>query len=94
MVTMVGALHRKFVPAKVVRELCDAAKPGGLVVMTQVVYEADASFTVELEDEMRCMEEEGLWKRLEMQRVEDYLLDPYQPDGWACGSVYLYQKSL
>uniref|UniRef100_A0A8C6WSN9 Methyltransferase domain-containing protein n=1 Tax=Neogobius melanostomus TaxID=47308 RepID=A0A8C6WSN9_9GOBI len=94
-VTIVGALYPGFVPVKVVPELCKAAKPGGLVVMTRGNYQRPEhfSYTQELHLEMDRMEQEGLWRRLEVRRVEHYLSDPHQPRGIVQGSVYIYQKN-
>ncbi|XP_033836572.1 methyltransferase-like protein 27 [Periophthalmus magnuspinnatus] len=93
-VTIVGALYPGFVPVKVVRELCHAAKPGGLVVLTRGNYQRPDhfSYTQDLHSELRSMEQEGLWKCLELRQVEHYLSDPHQPQGVIQGSVYIYQK--
>lgn len=93
-VMMVGVLHKKYLPVEVVRELCQAAKPGGLVVMTKANYQTNDSYTEDLLRELGRMEEEGLWKQLEVQVVNKYMMDPSHTEGWVSGTSYIYQKTL
>uniref|UniRef100_A0A8C6UUN5 Methyltransferase type 11 domain-containing protein n=1 Tax=Neogobius melanostomus TaxID=47308 RepID=A0A8C6UUN5_9GOBI len=95
-VTMTGCLYRKYVPVEVIRELCQVAKPGGLVVMARGNYQTpdNASFSEELQREMDRMEEEGLWKKLEVLQEEHYCTNYYQLGDSLPGSVYLYQKAV
>uniref|UniRef100_A0A3B3ZH36 Methyltransferase domain-containing protein n=1 Tax=Periophthalmus magnuspinnatus TaxID=409849 RepID=A0A3B3ZH36_9GOBI len=67
---------------------------GGLVVLTRGNYQRPDhfSYTQDLHSELRSMEQEGLWKCLELRQVEHYLSDPHQPQGVIQGSVYIYQK--
>uniref|UniRef100_A0A8C6U605 Methyltransferase type 11 domain-containing protein n=1 Tax=Neogobius melanostomus TaxID=47308 RepID=A0A8C6U605_9GOBI len=96
-VTLTGCLLRQYVPVEVIREVCQVAKPGGLVVMARGNHQTpdNASYTEELQREMQRMEEEGLWKKLEVLQVEHYFGNYNQLD-WLhnSGSVYLYQKAV
>lgn len=86
-VAIVGTLYPGFVPVSVVRELCNAAKPGGLIVMTRGNYQRPAHilYTAELHCELEQMERAGLWREVEVS-------DPHQPQEVLSGSIYLYQK--
>lgn len=46
-----------------------------------------------LEHELKQMEEEGLWSRVEVTEVEDWeRAVSEQEDGYISGAVYLYKK--
>ncbi|XP_071395029.1 methyltransferase-like protein 27 [Centroberyx affinis] len=102
-VIMVGALAVGFVPISVVRELCQATKPGGFVCMTRGDYRAEEStyqFKADLEREFQLMEEEGLWTRVESKETDKFLMDIKRgakdmlTAEYLSGCVYLYRKSL
>uniref|UniRef100_A0A8C6UXD3 Methyltransferase domain-containing protein n=1 Tax=Neogobius melanostomus TaxID=47308 RepID=A0A8C6UXD3_9GOBI len=87
-VTMTGCLYRKYVPVEVIRELCQVAKPGirhGCGSSLEGVWHLR---------EMDRMEEEGLWKKLEVLQEEHYCTNYYQLGDSLPGSVYLYQKAV
>uniref|UniRef100_UPI003AAD9DAE methyltransferase-like protein 27 n=1 Tax=Centroberyx gerrardi TaxID=166262 RepID=UPI003AAD9DAE len=98
-VIMVGALRIGFAPVSVVRELCHATKPGGLVCMTRIDYtESGYDYKADLERELQLMEEEGLWTRIDTEETDKYMLDVYTDNVkhgiYRAGRVYLYKKSL
>uniref|UniRef100_UPI003AAEC440 methyltransferase-like protein 27 isoform X1 n=1 Tax=Centroberyx gerrardi TaxID=166262 RepID=UPI003AAEC440 len=71
-VVIAGALSLGHVPVPVVRELCKAAKPGGYVCMTTRVDEENAEYKAALESELKRMEDEGLWRRVEVPEVKEW----------------------
>eukprot|EP00066_Takifugu_rubripes_P018403 XP_011607669.1 PREDICTED: uncharacterized protein LOC101065218 [Takifugu rubripes] len=91
-------------PVSVIRELCGATKPGGLVCMARGDY-AITSETIrydkEFESERQLMEEEeGLWKLLDIKHLDSYMTDlqtnpvsKVVEERNITGNVYLYQKS-
>ncbi|XP_062340927.1 methyltransferase-like protein 27 [Osmerus eperlanus] len=95
LVVIVGALSVGQVPVVVVRELCQAAKPGGYVCMTTRGNHDNVDYKASLEHELDLMEVEGLWCRVMVTEVENWeraVSD--QEDGYIPGAVYLYQRSL
>ncbi|TKS82765.1 Methyltransferase-like protein 27 [Collichthys lucidus] len=95
-VIMVGALDDGFAPVSVVRELCHAAKPGGLVCMARGDHRATSShrYKKDLERELQLMEEDGLWSPVRVQHVHRYMQDPHEEEErYITGNVYLYRKS-
>ncbi|XP_071395027.1 methyltransferase-like protein 27 [Centroberyx affinis] len=105
-VIMVGALGVGFVPVSVVRELCQATKPGGFVCMTRGDHRVESTyqFKADLEKEFQLMEEEGLWTCVEAKETDKYMRNVYdinmrdmrdvQEEEYISGSVYLYRKSI
>ncbi|XP_077361151.1 methyltransferase-like protein 27 isoform X2 [Festucalex cinctus] len=92
-VTLVGGLSSTHIPVKVIRELCQAAKQGGLICMTTRANHDNAIFKVALEAEMKQMEEEGLWRRVEVADVSEFQYNVTDnEDGYNPGCVYLFQR--
>jgi len=92
-VVIVGALSVGQVPVGVVRELCKSAKPGGYICMTTRSNHDNLEYKAALERELKQMEEEELWSRIEVTEVEDWeRAVSEQEDGYISGSVYLYKK--
>ncbi|KAM3613850.1 uncharacterized protein V6R79_005911 [Siganus canaliculatus] len=77
-VIIVGALDAGFIPVSVVRELCHASKPGGLVCMARGdhVGEAARKYQEDLERELQLMEEEGLWSLVSTREEPRYMENP------------------
>ncbi|XP_035991452.1 methyltransferase-like protein 27 isoform X2 [Fundulus heteroclitus] len=102
LVVLVGGLGVGFAPVCVVRELCEAAKPGGLICVARGNHTTpeEREFGVHLNREVQLMEEEGLWSRVAVRQVDRYMLDPQlktkvQGDMvYIPGSLYLYRKSV
>uniref|UniRef100_A0AAV2MFB1 Uncharacterized protein n=1 Tax=Knipowitschia caucasica TaxID=637954 RepID=A0AAV2MFB1_KNICA len=67
---------------------------GGLVVMTRGNYQRPThlSYSQDLQWELNSMEQEGLWKCLEVRPLDHYLSDPHEPRSIIQGSVCVYQK--
>ncbi|XP_068425390.1 methyltransferase-like protein 27 [Clinocottus analis] len=105
-VIIVGALDPGFVPVTIVRELCHAAKPGGLVCMSRGDHSGAAGqqYKKELERELQQMQEEGLWSQVGLKYTDRYMedlhLDPervqelQQEQRFISGTAYLYKKAL
>lgn len=92
-VVIVGALSIGQVPVDVVRDLCKSAKPGGYICMTTRSNRDNLEYKDALERELKQMEEEALWSRVEVTEVEDWeRAVSEQEDGYISGSVYLYKK--
>ncbi|XP_035529043.1 methyltransferase-like protein 27 [Morone saxatilis] len=104
-VIIVGALDAGFAPVGVVRELCHAAKPGGLVCMARGEHTGTPAnqYKKDLERELQLMEEEGLWSPVGIKQTDRYMEDPHlsaerakdmQEERYISGTVYLYKKSI
>ncbi|KAK5921525.1 hypothetical protein CgunFtcFv8_018883 [Champsocephalus gunnari] len=105
-VMLVGGLGAGFAPVSVVRELCHAAKPGGLVCMTRGDHRGSPSehYGKDLQRELQLMEDEGLWRPAGHKRTLRYMQDPYlsgegvrdllPEERFLSGTVYLFQKSI
>ncbi|XP_051916554.1 methyltransferase-like protein 27 isoform X1 [Hippocampus zosterae] len=92
-VTISGALSSSHIPAKVIRELWRAAKRGGLVCMSTPAKSDNIAYKVALEGEMKKMEDEGLWRRVEVTHVSEFQRGVSdQERGYVPGCVYLFQK--
>ncbi|XP_075934612.1 methyltransferase-like protein 27 isoform X1 [Anarhichas minor] len=101
-----GALDSGFAPVSVVRELCNAAKPGGFVCMSRGDHTGTAGdeYKKDLERELQLMEEEGLWNPAGLKRADRYMEDPHlspervkelpKEERYISGTVYLYKKSI
>lgn len=96
-----GAQDAGFVPVSVCRELCCAAKPGGLVCMSRGHHTDVESqeYTKSLDREIQRMEEEGLWRQVGIHRTNIYMKNPHvdlkkdtEKTPVIPGTVYLYQK--
>ncbi|XP_062279061.1 methyltransferase-like protein 27 [Scomber scombrus] len=99
-VIIVGALGVGFAPVSIIRELCQAAKPGGYVCMARGQHTGPAASRYQqvLEEELQRMEEEGLWRRAGVQLTDRYMKEPPSVCGkeqshFISGCVYLYQKT-
>ncbi|XP_041650247.1 methyltransferase-like protein 27 [Cheilinus undulatus] len=98
-VILVGALAPGFIPVSVVRELCQAARPGGLVCLVRGNHRgADSDrYRVELHSELWRMEEAGLWSLLGTNHCDRYMIDTHlsqQGEPFISGMVHLYRKSM
>ncbi|XP_020515305.2 methyltransferase-like protein 27 [Labrus bergylta] len=98
-VILVGALSPGFIPVSVVRELCHAAKPGGLVCMVRGEHRGAEHdmYQCDLQRELQLMEEEGLWGQLAVQHTDRYMNDTFpdpdqQGELFLSGTAYLYKK--
>ncbi|XP_019752205.1 methyltransferase-like protein 27 [Hippocampus comes] len=92
-VTISGGLSSSHVPAKAIRELLRAAKRGGLVCMSTRANRDNVAYKVALEGEMKKMEDEGLWRRVEVTRVSRFERGVSDHEGGHVpGCVYLFQK--
>ncbi|XP_069575861.1 methyltransferase-like protein 27 isoform X2 [Brachyistius frenatus] len=92
-IVIVGALSVGQVPVCMVRQLCKSAKPGGYICMTTRSNQDNVEYKAALESELRQMEEEGLWTRVEVTEVKDWeRAVSEQEDGYISGAVYLYKK--
>ncbi|XP_077402069.1 methyltransferase-like protein 27 [Vanacampus margaritifer] len=88
-----GALSVNHIPVKVIRELCQAAKQGGLICVTTRGNRDNAGYKAALEGEMKQMEEEGLWRRVEVTDVSEFQREVSDDeDGYTPGCVYLFQR--
>ncbi|XP_065143084.1 methyltransferase-like protein 27 isoform X2 [Paramisgurnus dabryanus] len=94
-VIIVGALSVGQVPLTVIRELCEAAKPGGYVCMTTRGNADNREYKGELEQMIRSLEEEKKWSCVTVVEVEEWEKAVSQKDdGYIPGAIYLYQKSI
>ncbi|XP_041657962.1 methyltransferase-like protein 27 [Cheilinus undulatus] len=102
-VVQVGALGPGFIPASVLKELCHAAKPGGLVCLVKGEHRGEENdrFNRELRSELQRLEDEGLWSQLRIKFVDRYMKDTHpdnrgdqQREQFIPGTVYLYKKSI
>ncbi|KAM9353162.1 methyltransferase-like protein 27 [Symphorus nematophorus] len=102
-VIIVGALGEGYVPVNVVRELCNAAKPGGYVCMSRVDKKSESGnkYKASLERELQLMEEEGLWARVVAEEMNKYMVDVFnenkdeqseQSEQYVEGKMFLYRK--
>ncbi|XP_054610451.1 methyltransferase-like protein 27 [Dunckerocampus dactyliophorus] len=92
-VVIVGALSVGHLHVKVIRELCQAAKQGGLICMTTRGNLDNASYKAALEDEIKQMEEEGLWRCVEVKEVKEWERAVREnEEGYIPGCVYLFKK--
>ncbi|XP_068186867.1 methyltransferase-like protein 27 [Antennarius striatus] len=92
-VVIVGALSVGQVPVHVVRELCKAAKAGGYICMTTRGNHDNAEYKVDLENELKQMEEEKLWTCVEVIVEKDWERAVSEHEhGYISGSVYIYKK--
>ncbi|KAF6715761.1 Williams-Beuren syndrome chromosomal region 27 protein [Oryzias melastigma] len=94
-VVTVGALSVGQVPVEVVRDLCEAAKPGGLICMTTRSNCDNLEYKIALERELKQMENDGLWTCVEVTDVKDWeRAVSEQEDGYISGAVYLFKKTV
>ncbi|XP_061902676.1 methyltransferase-like protein 27 [Entelurus aequoreus] len=92
-VLIVGALSVGHVPVEVIRELCQAAKQGGLICMTSRGHHDNAGYKLALEGEIKRMEEEGLWRGVEVLEVKEWERAVSEmEEGYIPGCVYLFKK--
>lgn len=92
-VIIVGALSVGQVPVNVVKELCMATKPGGFTCLTTRSNMDNLVYKASLEQELRVLEEQGLWKRVEVVTVDQWeRAVSHDEEGYIAGAVYLYQK--
>ncbi|XP_068187582.1 methyltransferase-like protein 27 [Antennarius striatus] len=92
-VVIVGGLTIGHVPVNVVRELFDFAKPGGYICMTTRDSCDNAEFKHALENELKQMEEEGLWTCVEVTKEREWIkMKPERGYNYMTGIVYLYKK--
>ncbi|XP_041658082.1 methyltransferase-like protein 27 [Cheilinus undulatus] len=92
-VTICGALTVDHVAISVIRELCNACKPGGLICMTCRHGEDNLEYKAALEREHKQMEEEGLWSCVAVTEVKNWSRSVTDAGGsYISGSIYLYKK--
>ncbi|XP_041659582.1 methyltransferase-like protein 27 [Cheilinus undulatus] len=101
-VILVGGLGPGFIPVRIVRELCSAAKPGGLVCLVRGEHRGAPSdrYKHELHTELKLMEEAGLWSLLATKHIDRYMVDAQantdgdqQGELFISGMAYLYRKA-
>ncbi|XP_061755164.1 methyltransferase-like protein 27 isoform X1 [Nerophis ophidion] len=92
-VLIVGALSVGHIRVEVIRELCRAAKQGGLICMTTRSNHDNAGYKLALEGETKRMEEEGLWRAVEVLEVKEWERAVSEmEEGYIPGCVYLFKK--
>nr|XP_020515303.1 methyltransferase-like protein 27 [Labrus bergylta] len=100
LVVIIGALRAGFVPVSVIRELWQAAKPGGYVCMSRVdpKSESGEKYKLSMKRELQQMEEEGLWSPMSTGDMKKYMMDVYhnqtEDEQYLDGTMYLYRKSI
>ncbi|KAM6995251.1 methyltransferase-like protein 27 [Tautogolabrus adspersus] len=102
LVVIVGALRDGFVPVSVIRELWQAAKPGGYVCMSRVDLKSESGekYKLCMKRELQQMEEEGLWTRVSTGQMNKYMMNVYhnykedENEPYLDGTMYLYRKSI
>lgn len=52
----------------------------------------DLAFTAELQREQKQMESEGIWRCVNVTRVENWIKSITAEPGYIPGSVYIYEK--
>ncbi|XP_074466235.1 methyltransferase-like protein 27 [Sebastes fasciatus] len=93
-VVICGALNANCLSVSVVRELCIACKTGGYVCMTCRHSPDNLEYITALERELEQMQDEGLWSRVAVTEVENFVrgVSAAQGDDYSSGYVYLYKK--
>ncbi|XP_028321914.1 methyltransferase-like protein 27 [Gouania willdenowi] len=92
-VVICGSLSIDHVPVCVVKELCSACKPGGLVFMTCRHGQDNMEYKESLERELKEMEEKGLWSCVEASEKKHWARGVVESEqNYISGSMYLYQK--
>ncbi|XP_054610446.1 methyltransferase-like protein 27 [Dunckerocampus dactyliophorus] len=92
-VLVVGGLSMGHIQVKAIRELCQAARQGGLICMTTRGNPENLSYKAALEDEIKRMEEEGLWCGVDVTEVKEWerAVNEHEED-YVPGCVYLFKK--
>nr|XP_057943817.1 methyltransferase-like protein 27 [Doryrhamphus excisus]XP_057943818.1 methyltransferase-like protein 27 [Doryrhamphus excisus]XP_057943819.1 methyltransferase-like protein 27 [Doryrhamphus excisus] len=92
-VLVVGGLSMGHLEVKVIRELCQAARQGGLICMTTRSNPGNLSYKAALEDEIKQMEEEGLWCGVDVTEEKEWerAVNEHE-EGYMSGCVYLFKK--
>ncbi|PWA28217.1 hypothetical protein CCH79_00018573 [Gambusia affinis] len=102
LVILAGGLGVGFTPVSVIRELCNAAKPGGLICLARGNHtsSAEKQYDADLDLELQVLVDEGLLSRVAVKKVERYMLDPQVEASrqdvdpvYITGTLYLYQKT-
>nr|XP_046248614.1 methyltransferase-like protein 27 isoform X2 [Scatophagus argus] len=101
-VVMVGALQPNLVPFSVLRDLCNVAKPGGLICLTKAQHRTvSEDFDAALERELQLLEDEGLWTHVGFKKSDRYMKDSNMMDRestqdkkFVGGSLFLFRKLL
>lgn len=92
-VVIVGALSVGQVPVSVVRDLYKSTKSGGYICLTTRGNQDNLDFKAALEQELKQMEGEGLWSRVEVTEIEKWeRAVSEKEEGYIPGAVYLYKK--
>ncbi|XP_068180197.1 methyltransferase-like protein 27 isoform X2 [Antennarius striatus] len=97
-VILAGGFGEGFVPVSVVRELCNAAKPGGWVCISRGAHSITPSaYEKNLERELKLLEEEGWWRLVGTKETNRYMEDPYvnpekEEDRFIMGVAYMFRK--
>ncbi|KAM9309928.1 methyltransferase-like protein 27 [Pholidichthys leucotaenia] len=102
-VIIIGSLRENLVPVTVIRELCNAAKPGGYICMStrNPKTKSGGEYNASMERELQLMEEEGLWVREASEEMKKYMINIYDEnsgkeensDNYLPGTLYLYRKT-
>ncbi|KAL4608417.1 Williams-Beuren syndrome chromosomal region 27 protein [Arapaima gigas] len=93
-VIIVGALSVGHVAVTVLKELWQAAKPGGYVCMTTRADAQNLEYKSQLDCTVAEMEREGLWTRVDVVEEEEWERAVSNDEtGYISGVVYLYKKS-
>ncbi|KAK7878754.1 hypothetical protein WMY93_030914 [Mugilogobius chulae] len=92
-VIIVGGLSVGNVPVKVARELCMATKTGGYICLTTRSNQDNLAYKACLEQELKTLEEQGLWRRVQVVNVDQWeRAVSHDEQGYIPGAVYLYQR--
>ncbi|XP_049598916.1 methyltransferase-like protein 27 [Syngnathus scovelli] len=90
---LVGGLNSNHIPVKAIRELPRVTKEGGLICMTTRANLDNLEYKAALEGEMKQMEKEGLWSRVDVTVVTQFERGVTDHEkAYIPGAVYLFQK--
>ncbi|XP_068612909.1 methyltransferase-like protein 27 [Brachionichthys hirsutus] len=97
-VILAGGLGEGYVPVSVLHELCNAAKPGGLIGLSRGAHTISETYTKDLERALELMEEEGLWSLVVTKEVDRYIQNPFvdakkEEELYVRGTSSLFKKS-
>ncbi|XP_049598917.1 methyltransferase-like protein 27 [Syngnathus scovelli] len=90
---LVGGLSSSHIPVKAIRELPRVTKEGGLICMTTRASHENLEYKAALEGEMKQMEDEGLWRRVDVTAVIQFQREVTDHEkAYIPGSIYLFEK--
>ncbi|KAM9782364.1 methyltransferase-like protein 27 [Syngnathus typhle] len=90
---IVGGLSSSQIPVRVIREAQQATKQGGYICMTTRANLDNLSYKEDLEGEMKQMEDEGLWRRVDVTVVKEFERGVTDHEiAYIPGSIYVFRK--